>query len=76
MKDVEILAMQIKKTLEKLRKLNEENRRLRLEVEYLKKENERNRKQASEYVVLRKNTELAVCKIERIIKKIDTVRVS
>ncbi|MCA6079463.1 hypothetical protein [Candidatus Endomicrobiellum agilis] len=75
MKDIEILALKIKKTAEKLRKLTDENLKLKLEVEYLRKESERGRKQSSEYVVLRKNAEAAVTKIERIIKKIDTVKV-
>lgn len=75
MENVEVLAMQIKKVVEKLKRLNDENCRLKLEVEYLKKENERSKKQMSEYILLKKNTELAVCRIERIIKKIDTVKV-
>ncbi|MDR1784597.1 MAG: hypothetical protein LBQ99_02545 [Endomicrobium sp.] len=75
MENVEILAMKIKRTIEKLKRLNDENCRLKLEVEYLRKENEYSKRQVSEYIVLRKNTELAACKIERIIKKIDTVKV-
>jgi regulator of replication initiation timing len=72
---VEILALQIEKTVEKLKRLNDENCRLKLEVEYLRKESERTKRQVGEYVLLKKNTELAACKIERIIKKIDTVKV-
>ncbi|MDR1721057.1 MAG: hypothetical protein LBR09_01500 [Endomicrobium sp.] len=75
MTDLEILALKIKKAVEKLKRLNDDNHKLRLEVEYLRKENERNKKQAGEYVVLKKNAEVAACKIERIIKKIDTVKV-
>jgi regulator of replication initiation timing len=76
MGNVEILAVKVKKTTEKLRKLADENNKLKLEVEYLRKENERNKRQFGEYLVLRKNTEAAVIKIERIIKKIDTAKVS
>ncbi|MDR3257096.1 MAG: hypothetical protein LBT18_05620 [Endomicrobium sp.] len=76
MGNIEILAVKVKKAVEKLKKLTDENHKLRLEVEYLMKENERSRKQVSEYVVLRKSTEEAATKIERIIKKIDTVKVS
>jgi regulator of replication initiation timing len=75
MGNIEILAIKVKKTAEKLKKIADENSKLRLEVEYLRKENERNKRQFSEYLVLRKNTEAAVVKIERIIKKIDTTKV-
>ena len=75
MENVEVLAIKIKKAVEKLKRLNDENCRLKLEVEYLKKENERSKKQMSEYILLKKNAELAACRIERIIKKIDTVKV-
>ncbi|MDR1401153.1 MAG: hypothetical protein LBI98_02470 [Endomicrobium sp.] len=75
MENLEILSVWIKKTVEKLERLNDENCRLRLEVDYLRKENERSKKQVSEYILMKKNIELATCKIERIIKKIDTVKV-
>ncbi|MDR0820393.1 MAG: hypothetical protein LBN19_02580 [Endomicrobium sp.] len=76
MENIEILAVKVKKAAERLRRLTDENLKLRLEVEYLRKESERGRKQAGEYVSLRKNTEEAAAKIERIIKKIDTAKVS
>jgi regulator of replication initiation timing len=76
MGDIEILAVKVKKATEKLKRLIDENLKLKLEVEYLRKESERGRKQASEYAVLRKNTEEAAARIERIIKKIDTAKVS
>jgi hypothetical protein len=76
MENIEILAVKVKKAAERLRRLTDENLKLKLEVEYLRKESERGRKQAGEYVVLRKNTEEAAAKIERIIKKIDTAKVS
>ncbi|GHT37590.1 hypothetical protein AGMMS49593_04990 [Endomicrobiia bacterium] len=76
MENIDILAVKVKKTAEKLKKITDENNKLKLEVEYLRKDNERNKRQFGEYLVLRKNTEAAVVKIERIIKKIDTAKVS
>ncbi|GHT08634.1 hypothetical protein AGMMS49532_04200 [Endomicrobiia bacterium] len=76
MKNIEILAVKVKKATERLKRLTDENLKLKLEVEYLRKESACGRKQTSEYVVLRKNTEEAATKIERIIKKIDTAKVS
>jgi regulator of replication initiation timing len=76
MENVEVLAVKVKKAAERLKKLADENLKLKLEVEYLRKESERVRKQAGEYAGLRKNTEEAVAKIGRIIKKIDTTKVS
>ncbi|GHT64768.1 hypothetical protein AGMMS49556_03410 [Endomicrobiia bacterium] len=75
MENIDILAVKVKKTAEKLKKITDENNKLKLEVDYLRKDNERNKRQFGEYLVLRKNTEAAVIKIERIIKKIDTVKV-
>jgi hypothetical protein len=75
MGNIEILAIKVKKAAEKLKKIADENNKLKLEVEYLRKENERNKRQFGEYLALRKNTEAAVVKIERIIKKIDTIKV-
>jgi hypothetical protein len=76
MGNIEILSLKVKKAVERLKRLSDENNKLRVEVEYLRKESERNKKQFSEYVILRKNTEMVVAKIERIIKKIDTTKVS
>ncbi|MDR3275572.1 MAG: hypothetical protein LBS81_06475 [Endomicrobium sp.] len=74
MDNIEILTVKVKKTVEKLKILIEENHKFRLELEYLRKEHERIRKQVSEYVILKKNAEEAAVKIERIIKKIDTAK--
>jgi len=76
MENIEILSVKIEKTVEKLKKLSEENNKLRLEVEYLRKENEHSKKQVGEYILLRKNAESAAARIEKIIKKIDTVKIS
>lgn len=75
MGNIDILAVKVKKTAEKLKKLNDENLRLKAEVNFLRKENENNRKKISEYSILKENAENAAVKIERILKKIDTVKV-
>ncbi|MCA6071309.1 MAG: hypothetical protein LE168_02815 [Endomicrobium sp.] len=76
MGNIEILATMVKKATERLKKLSDENHKLKVEIEYLRKESERSRRQAGEYLVLRRNADEAVTKIERIIKKIDTAKVS
>ena len=75
MGNLDILAVKVKKKAEKLKKLTDENLRLKAEVDFLRKENELNRKKVSEYAVLKENSENAAVKIERILKKIDTVKV-
>jgi hypothetical protein len=75
MGNIEILSVKVKKTVEKLRELTNENHKLKVELVYLKNENARSRKQVGEYLFLKRHVEEAVIKIERIIKKIDTVRV-
>lgn len=76
MGNIEILAVKIKKTAERLKRLADENLKLKLELECLRKESELCRKRAGEHTMLRKNIEAAAIKIERIIKKIDTAKVS
>jgi seryl-tRNA synthetase len=76
MGDFEILSSKVKKVIEKLKKLDGENHKLKLEVDYLKKENEQNKKKIGQYIVLERNSQEVVSKIERIIKKIDTLKVS
>jgi regulator of replication initiation timing len=76
MENIEILAVKVKKTAENLKKFTNENHKLKLEVEYLRKENERNKGLAGEYASLKRNTEEAGARIERIMKKIDTAKVS
>ncbi|MDR0978082.1 MAG: hypothetical protein LBL71_03490 [Endomicrobium sp.] len=75
MENIEILAVKVKKAADNLKRVTDENRKLKLEVEYLKKENERNKNLAGEYSLLKKCSEEAAARIERIIKKIDTARV-
>jgi regulator of replication initiation timing len=75
MENIETLSMRIRKTIEKLKKLIDENNKLKLEVVYLRKENERSRKDANEYITLKKNTEEVAAKIEKIINKIDVTKV-
>jgi len=74
--NIDILAIKVKKSVEKLKKLSDENYRLRLELEYLRKESERSKIQIGEYLLLRRNAEEVATKIERIIKKIDIAKVS
>lgn len=76
MGNLEILSVKVKKASEKLKKLNDENLRLKAEVGFLRKENELNRKKIGEYAILKADAESAAVKIERILKKIDTVKVS
>ena len=75
MVNLEILSVKVKKTAERLKKLQDENLRLKAEVDFLRKENDDNRKKIGEYALLKENTANAVVKIERILKKIDTVKV-
>ncbi|MCA6069864.1 MAG: hypothetical protein LE180_01910 [Endomicrobium sp.] len=76
MGNIDILAIRVKKVTERLKKLSDENHKLKVELEYLRKESERSRRQVGEYLVLKRNADEAVTKIERIIKKIDTAKVS
>jgi regulator of replication initiation timing len=75
MENIEILAVKVKKTAENLKRITNENHKLKLEVEYLRKENDRNKAIASEYTVLKRNAQEAVSRIERMVKKIDTAKV-
>ena len=74
MGNIEILSLKVKKAAEKLKKLSDENLRLKAEVDFLRKESEINGKKISEYAILKANAESAAVKIERILKKIDTVK--
>ncbi|MDR0398538.1 hypothetical protein [Candidatus Endomicrobiellum devescovinae] len=76
MENIEILAVKVRKAAENLKKFTNENHKLKLEVEYLRKENERNRSIVSEYAALKRNAKETVSRVERIMKKIDTARVS
>jgi seryl-tRNA synthetase len=75
MGDFEILSLKVKKVVEKLKKLDSENCKLKLELDYLKKENEQNKKKLSQYIILKRNSQEVISKVERIIKKIDTLKV-
>jgi regulator of replication initiation timing len=76
MENIEILAVKVRKAAENLKKFTNENHKLKLEVEYLRKENERNRSIVSEYASLKRSAEETVSRVERIMKKIDTAKVS
>jgi regulator of replication initiation timing len=75
MENIEILAVKVRKVAENLKKITNENHKLKLEVEYLRKENERNRGILSEYVTLKRNAKETISRVERIMKKIDTAKV-
>jgi seryl-tRNA synthetase len=75
MGDFEILSSKVKKIAGKLKKLDSENYKLKIELDYLKKENEENKKKIGQYIILKRNSQEVVSKIERIIKKIDTIKV-
>jgi molecular chaperone GrpE (heat shock protein) len=53
MGNLEILSLKVKKTAERLKKLNDENLRLKAEISFLRKENENNRKKIGEYSILK-----------------------
>jgi regulator of replication initiation timing len=76
MENIEILAAKVKKAAENLKKITNENHKLKLEVEFLRKENGRNKSLASEYALLKRNTQEITSRIERIMRKIDTAKVS
>jgi hypothetical protein len=76
MGNIDILVLKIRNVLEKMKKLAWENSKLKLEVEYLRKEKERSKKHRNECVVLKSNIVEATVKIEKIIKKIDTIKVT
>jgi regulator of replication initiation timing len=76
MENIEILATKVKKAAENLKRIINENHRLELEVEFLRKENERNKSLASEYASLKRNAQEVALRIERVMRKIDTAKVS
>ncbi|MDR2399088.1 MAG: hypothetical protein LBD61_01410 [Endomicrobium sp.] len=76
MGNIEILAAKVKKAAENLKTITNENHKLKLEVEFLRKENERNKSLASEYALLKRNTQEVASRIERIMRKLDTAKVS
>ncbi|MDR2676679.1 MAG: hypothetical protein LBC05_01540 [Endomicrobium sp.] len=75
MENIDILVVRIEKVIGRLKMLVEENRMLKLELEYLKKEYTNSKRQMSGCIVLKKNTEDAIVKIEKIIKKIDMTKI-
>jgi len=76
MENIAVLALKIQKMAESLKKAKDENLRLKTELGYLRRESEENKKKISKYVVLKDKSEQASLKIERILKKIDTLKVS
>jgi len=75
MENVELLALKVKKISAKLKEINQENIKLKAEVEFLRRETENNRKRLNEYSSFKENAKLAQVKLERLLKKIDTVKI-
>jgi len=73
--DINTLAVKIKKTAEQLKSLNKENAALKADLAYYKKLYEDSKKTAEHYAALKSDTVRAVEKVERLIKKIDTIKV-
>jgi hypothetical protein len=76
MENIAVLALKIHKMAEILKQAKDENIRLKAELSYLKREIEENKKKISKYALLKDKNERAALKIERILKKIDTLKVS
>ncbi|MDR2192113.1 MAG: hypothetical protein LBO62_04480 [Endomicrobium sp.] len=76
MENIEVLVLKIQKMAETLRKTKDENLRLKTELGYFIRESEENKKKINKYAVLKDKTEQAALKIERILKKIDTLKAS
>jgi ribosomal protein L18E len=76
MENIAILALKIQKMTEILKKTKDENLRLKTELAYLRRESEENKKKINKYIVLKDKSEQAALKIERILKKIDTLKAS
>ena len=75
MESIELLALKVKKVSGKLKELSQENARLKAEIEFLRKETDQNRKKLNEYSGFKENAKAAQVKLERLLKKIDTVKI-
>ena len=73
MESVDILSSKIAQTAQLLKKLSDENVRLKAEVDFLRKESLSNASKLAQYVLLKENAARAAVKIERVLKKIDTL---
>lgn len=61
-------------TVKIIKKLHNENKAMALELDFLRKESKKHKKDMIEYEILRKKVDSSVLKIERLLKKIDTVK--
>jgi regulator of replication initiation timing len=73
--NIDFIGKKIVKILEENRVLSEENRKLKLENDYLKKQQKQYGGKLSEYEFLKKRTKESCCKIERLIRKIEVLKV-
>jgi hypothetical protein len=71
---IDNLALKQQENIKIIKKLQEENKRLVMELNFHKKENEKNRKSINSYEILKKNVENSVVKVERLLQKIDTAK--
>jgi regulator of replication initiation timing len=74
MENLDILALKVSKAAEKIKKLSDENIRLRIELNHYKTENDSKSETLSQHLALKKNAQSACVKIERLLKKIDTLK--
>ncbi|MCL2389440.1 MAG: hypothetical protein FWC85_03550 [Elusimicrobia bacterium] len=66
--------MKVKKISARLKETTAENVKLKAEVEFLRKETRQTGKKLNEYLAFKENARLASVKLERLLKKIDTVK--
>ena len=81
MESLDILAAKVKKAVEnagrlknEIERLKEENLKLSVELTHFKGEYQSSKKTAAHDVMLRKNVAGAAVKIERLLKKIDSLK--
>ncbi len=75
MENIDILALKVKKLSAKLKEISHENTKLKAELDFLRRETAQNQKKLSQYINFKENSKLAQVKLERLLKKIDTVKV-
>jgi hypothetical protein len=75
MENVDLLALKVKKISAKLKEISAENTKLKAELNFLRRETAQNQKKLGEYINFKEKAKLAQIKLERLLKKIDTVKV-
>jgi hypothetical protein len=71
---VDKLDIKQQEMLKIIKKMQEENSRLKLELDFLQKDRKNSIKTAKSYENLKRNVENSVLKVERLIKKIDSAK--